>query len=397
MISAPFPQLRDDPAVQFETIEPRALSPRSSEFVITQCPLPGEPVTAAFERLAAALGAGEAELLSLFVFGAVAARAEIESAMRGALGEAQWPITWVEGGPCHGNSSPLAGLQAFAISGRPVTRVRLGRRVVGSVYEDTGARHCLLGGLGPTSLALGPAAQTQQTLGNLEWALDCAGFALGDVVRTWFYNDDIVPWYGEFNRVRSAHYADVRWRTGSLPASTGIGARNVAGAALTVAAWAVRPLHLLARVREIASPLQCPAPAYGSSFSRAMEINTSSRRRLLISGTASIHPDGRTAWAGDAHRQIDLTMDVVAAILDSRGLGFSDVTRATAYFESPSFKPHFDTWCAAHGLRDMPVVGAHCDICRDDLLFEIELDACADGSGDDGRSPRSAQGSPSAA
>jgi enamine deaminase RidA (YjgF/YER057c/UK114 family) len=247
---------------------------------------------------------------------------------------------------------------------------------VGSVYEDGGARHCLLGGLGPTACATLPAAQVQQTLGNLEWALDNAGFALSDVVRTWFYNDNIVPWYDEFNRVRSEIYRGVNWRTGSLPASTGIGARNPAGAALVVGAWAMQPLTDDARATEIGSPLQCPAPQYGSAFSRAMEVRSGGWRRLLVSGTASIHPDGRTAWVDNPQEQVALTMEVIAAILHSRGMTFDDVTRATAYFEKPSYLGFFNTWCVAKQFEQLPVVSVHADVCRHDLLFELELDAC---------------------
>ena len=347
----------------------------SPEFVLTETMRAGEPVTAVFNRLAGNLAAQEGELLSVMIYGSLAARDEIDRAMQTALGEAQWPVTWVEGFSCDG--APLAGVQAFAVSGRVVTRVRLGNRIVGSVYEDEGARHCLLGGLGPTARTLGAGAQVQQTFGNMEWALDQAGFELGDVVRTWFYNEDILAWYGEFNRVRSAHYATVKFRTGSLPASTGIGARNAAGAALTVAAWAVRPIGEGVRAKEIGSPLQCPAPAYGSSFSRAMEIDSGGWRRLLVSGTARIHPGGKTAWVGDAKKQVDLTMEVIAGILQARGMDYRDVTRATAYYRDPSYRRFFNEWCAERNLESMPVVNTHCVVCRDDLLFEIELDACA--------------------
>jgi len=167
----------------------------------------------------------------------------------------------------------------------------------------------------------------------------------------------------------------VAWRTGSLPASTGIGARNAGGAALVVAAWAMQPLDGKAYAREVGSPLQCPAPKYGSSFSRAMEVASGGVRRLFISGTASIHPDGTTAWVGDIEKQVALTMEVVAAILQSRGMDYRDVTRATAYFKAPEFKPAFEAWCAARELADLPVVPLHADVCRDALLFEIELDA----------------------
>ena len=348
------------------------------EFALTETMHAGEAVADVFSRLAESLAAREAELLSVMIYGSLAARVEIDVAMERALGETQWPVTWIEGESCDG--LPLAGVQAFAISGRSVTRVRIGDLIVGSVYEDEGARHCLLGGVGPTALTLGVGAQVQQTFGNLEWALDQAGFASSDIVRTWFYNDDILAWYGEFNRVRSAHYTNIKFRTGSLPASTGIGARNAAGAALTVAAWAVRPIGEGVRAREIGSPLQCPAPAYGSSFSRAMEINSGGWRRLLVSGTASIHPGGKTAWVGDARKQVDLTMEVIAGILQSRGMDYRDVTRATAYYRESSYLAAFQVWCAERNLEAMPVVHTHSVVCRDDLLFELELDACVEAS-----------------
>jgi enamine deaminase RidA (YjgF/YER057c/UK114 family) len=345
-----------------------------AEFVLTETPRPGEPVAAMFLRLAASLQQRHAQILALMIYGGVTRQPEIDRAMQEALGEADWPVTWVEAASCDG--AALAGIQAFALSGQSVTRIRIGRRVVGSVFEDEGARHCLLGGLGPQATSLAPAAQVQQMFSGLELALDMAGFALSDVARTWFYNDDILPWYGEFNRVRSALYAGVKWRTGSLPASTGIGARNPAGAAVQVALWAVQPLARASCATEIASPLQCPAPAYGSSFSRAMEIDAGGLRRLLVSGTASIHPDGRTAFVGDIRRQVDLTMEVVAAILRSRGMDYREVTRATAYYRHAADRRHFTAWLAQHGFSAMPVVHTHSVVCRDDLLFEIELDAC---------------------
>lgn len=344
---------------------------------MTVVPRAGEAVPAVFRRLARELVAREAVPAALMLYGAIAAHAEISRAMREALGEAQWPVTWVEGASCDG--AALAGVQVFAVSGRPVTRVRLGGRVVATVYEDEAAQHCLVGGVGAVAVTLPPAAQTQQAFSHLETALDMAGFALADVVRTWFYNDNILGWYGDFNRVRSAHYAGVKWRTGSLPASTGIGARNPAGGALVVGARAMRLKNSTADAKEVGSPLQCPAPAYGSAFARAMELTSDGRRQLMVSGTASIHPGGKTAWVGDAARQVERTMQVIRAILQSRQMDFPDVTRATAYYRDAADKRHFTAWLGAHGLAKMPVVHTHSVVCRDDLLFEVELDAAAPG------------------
>jgi hypothetical protein len=68
-------------------------------------------------------------------------------------------------------------------------------------------------------------------------------------------------------------------------------------------------------------------------------------------------------------------MEVVAAILQSRNFSFSDISRATAYFRRRADAWAFTEWCAKNGHTSMPVVVVHCDVCRDDLLFELEADA----------------------
>jgi enamine deaminase RidA (YjgF/YER057c/UK114 family) len=116
---------------------------------------------------------------------------------------------------------------------------------------------------------------------------------------------------------------------------------------------------------------------YGSAFSRAMLIDILAGRRLLISGTASIEPNGRSAHVGDLRNQIALTMEVANAILVSRGFKFSDVTRATAYFKHIQDAPALDAWRQERKVDPFPLVMAGSTICRDELLFEIELDAIA--------------------
>lgn len=325
-----------------------------------------------FGRLQTALRSADATIAALFVYGDVTARDDALPLLRRHVGPIDWPILWVEGRSCDGRA--IAGLQAFVVRGQEVERVLVKGRVVGTSYSDGQMRHCLLAGIGPDDPRSPREQQAQQTFENLSSALETARFRYGDIARTWFYNHRLLEWYGEFNRVRTRFYAGQAFRCGGLPASTGVEANNVHGAALAVAAWAVQPLDSRASVREIASPLQCAAMRYGSAFSRAVEIESCGGRRLLISGTASIAPDGRSLWPGDVTNQIATTMEVVRAILDSRGMSFADVARATAYVKYPLDAAAFTQWQRARRVR-LPAVLVHCDICRDDLLFEIEVDA----------------------
>lgn len=318
---------------------------------------------------------GETALL-VMLFGRNAATRGWHEALREIPGAEDWPVFVAEGEPC--GAGAMVGAQVFTWPvARAVERVRVGGRVVASVFDDGDARHCLVAMPPPVnSLRDTPAAQAEETFGALEKILGGAGFQIADVARTWFYNRDILAWYDDFNRVRNAYYGRRPFRSGATPASTGIEGRNPADAALALAAWAVRPVAREARVAPVVSPLQCPAPAYGSAFSRAMEIVSGGRTRLCVSGTASIAPGGASVWPGDAAKQIALTMDVIEAILRSRGLDFADVARASAYFKRAEDVPHFVRWLESRGLAGMPYLPMHCDVCRDELLFELELDAC---------------------
>jgi len=333
---------------------------------------PGEEIQEFCGRFAARLRERAATPLHLQVFGQCQARRLLLDALRNQFGRVDWPITWVAGGACAGQ--PVAGFQVHAFTGK-VERVVCDGSVVGSVFTDGGARQCVVGGLLPGDQSLSRPEQTARTLEKLQTVLAAAGFELAEVVRTWFFLDQILSWYNDFNQARTKLYSGVKFRTGSWPASTGVGASNPAGAALALAAWAFRPLGQDAYAEEVASPLQCPAPAYGSAFSRALETSTNTGRRLFISGTASIAPGGETKWVGDLRKQVELTFEVVESILSSRGFALTDLTCATAYFRRPAEAGAFAEWLAANHLSQLPIISTQCDICRDDLLFELEAEA----------------------
>jgi enamine deaminase RidA (YjgF/YER057c/UK114 family) len=290
-----------------------------------------------------------------------------------ALLQNTWPLTWVQGDRCSGQH--MGGTQLLAVSGTSVTPVVLDGEIVGSRYEDADATYCHIGGILPTDLTLSRPQQARQVFERLEAALQTAGMEFRHVVRTWLYLDQLLDWYGEFNQVRTSFYQERGLFDHMIPASTGIGAGNPAGAALVAACVGVVPKHEGVHIFPVASPLQCPATNYRSSFSRAVELDFPDRRYLMVSGTASIGPDGRSVHQGDIDGQIALTMRVVEAILQSRGFAWEDVTRMVVYYEDIRQAPRFEAYCRARNLPPLPLVPAHAVVCRPDLLFEVELDA----------------------
>jgi len=345
-----------------------------SELHLTVTPMPGESINAMARRLAEALNPWDATVVRQFVFGsATASRATLKT-LRQVLDDPEMPVTWVEGAACADNA--IAGMQTHAIAGARVRTLSGNGRSLARTWEDALATHCVVNPILPTRSPATPPEQAREVFEKLQTGLASAGMTMKDLVRTWFYLNDLLSWYGDFNRVRNDVFAHNELRPPSLPASTGVGGRNPMGAALAAAAWAVRPHDPAAEVLHFApSPEQCPASSYGSAFSRAVEIGCAGFRRLLVSGTASIARDGKTEHVGDGRAQIERSMQVVEAILESRRMTFADTAFATAFFKHPADAPLFADWLARHGLQSMPVVSACCDICRDNLLFEIELEA----------------------
>ena len=352
------------------------------ELFITATPRNGGDLRPMFEDVHRVVHEAGATIVTMDVFGIPHAKPAGLAALRSVWDRVDWPVTWLDEGSNAGMEftptrvSGLTGVQMHAVKGATVERIEMNGRVVGSVLDDGFARHCHLGDLRPQNGSASPERQARETLELMEAALRSAGMEFSNVVRTWFYLDQILFWYGAFNNVRDEFFRERKMFDGLVPASTGIGGANAARTSVIADAYAVQPHANGVKITAVPSPLQCPALKYGSSFSRAVEVEMPDYRRLLISGTASIESTGKTAHVGDLPRQIDLTMDVVAAILASRRMNWGDVTRAVAYVKQGSQAHFFKDYCVAHGLDDLPTVTTENDICRDELLFEIEVDAC---------------------
>jgi enamine deaminase RidA (YjgF/YER057c/UK114 family) len=294
-------------------------------------------------------------------------------------GSAEWavPPTCVEGAPV--GRPGLAGIQVIGARGasRPVAE---GDRVFGRVVETPSVRLLGLSDVGrrpAARLAAGPAEDAGAAIDAAEDLLAREGFSFRDVARTWFYLRDILDWYGPFNAVRNAAFRRMGLvgpgGDGQIPASTGIEGRNPRGG------WCTLDLLALqarggpgAGMRRLHNRRQNEATEYGSAFARAMEVVLGDARYLFVSGTASIDDHGATAHVGDFETQTRYTLEAVEALLDGAGAGLSDVGQATAFLANPCDGRSFERILERSALRDAPLVTTVADVCRPDLLFEID-------------------------
>lgn len=315
-----------------------------------------------------------AQILWAEYFGAAESEAGGEQA-RALQTQLNAPMSWLYSGSQAGVN--LGGMHFHAVTGLSVKPLISEGRKYGTIVEGPHAVECFGAGIFCPDVQAPAPQQARATFERIEELLALAEMEFRHVVRTWFFLEDILSWYDAFNAVRTAFFRERGIFDSVVPASTGIGARNPFGAAVMAGFYAVKPRDDAVKVQALPSPLQCPALQYGSSFSRAVEVAMPAIRRVLVSGTASIALDGQTMYCGDVGKQIARTCEVVAAILQSRGLSWRDVTRATAYFRNAADSPLFAQFCAQNGIPPLPVIVTCNVVCRDDLLFELEVDAVA--------------------
>ena len=121
------------------------------------------------------------------------------------------------------------------------------------------------------------------------------------------------------------------------------------------------------------------ASQYGSAFTRGLRVELPGGiTHLLLSGTASIGPNGETLYLGDFRAQLWRTYHNLTSLLESEGATWHDIVRTTCYLRDierdyAGFNSVRNEFYRALGLDPFPAsTGIQARICRSDLLVEIE-------------------------
>ena len=361
--------------------------------VVAEAPAsPESAVEAAYRQLGQTLAREGMEVLHERIFGSLNASAEVLAAREAALSayglDIQTPATYVEGCPAWGDGFAGASVMAVRPSGaQGLTRVAdAAGRICGRTWQTHGAAFTFLQSLhGRTDCAQddnGRSAQTGRMFDLAEQVLEKQGTSYRSVTRTWLYVSDILDWYGELNRVRSSRYEvfGLMPKPGAhsgngilLPASTGIEGNGATGAAVTMDLLAtVLGPQSRVEIKQMTNPRQKDAFAYGSAFSRAVAIRMPEAAWISFSGTAAIDRAGLSCFPGDFRAQMNMTLDLVETLIAQEGARLSDICNATLFMKSGGFATECRQVLCERGLGAMPGVAVVADICRDELLFEMD-------------------------
>ncbi|MCL5269916.1 MAG: Rid family hydrolase [bacterium] len=219
-----------------------------------------------------------------------------------------------------------------------------------------------------------PYDQTHALFEQYDGWLQGRGLALSDhVIRTWLFVQNIDANYQGMVLARREYFAarGLTPRTHYI-ASSGIeGNSPTPGARVTLDAYAVgglRPdqIRYLAALDHLA-----PTYTYGVTFERATAVSYRDRRQVIISGTASIDPQGNILYPGDVARQLDRTLENIAALLDQAGATLADMALFIVYIRDPG-----DHAVARRRMRERigeaPLAVVVAPVCRPGWLIEVE-------------------------
>lgn len=115
-----------------------------------------------------------------------------------------------------------------------------------------------------------------------------------------------------------------------------------------------------------------------SSFSRGLRLDLGGIAILLISGTASIGPNGETLHVGDFRAQLRRTYANITALLEAEGAAWKDIVRTTCYLRDierdyAAFNEERSAFFREQQLDPLPAsTGIQAILCRPELLVEIE-------------------------
>jgi enamine deaminase RidA (YjgF/YER057c/UK114 family) len=298
--------------------------------------------------------------------------------------------------PCEGK---LLAIEALGVGGEhgKVEIERRGEQLVIARHNGIAWVHCAQSV--PRTEAGGVYDGGLSAFEQMRSLFASVGVGFEQVIRTWLYLGGIVAdegptqRYKELNRARTDFFRDLHFRVGRppdgfhgsiYPGSTGIGTEG-RGIMMSAIALATDRADILAVPLE--NPRQISAHEYpdhyspkSPKFSRAMALSCGTYATIFISGTASITAS-ETRHIGDAALQTGETLDNIAALIGEEnlarhglpGLGtaLDSLGLVRVYIKRQEDYAKVRAVCEKR-LGEMPTIYAMADVCRPELLVEIE-------------------------
>lgn len=248
------------------------------------------------------------------------------------------------------------------------------------LLENKEGRFLFAGGFHGDVINFGIGQQSNEIFHLAGNILKREGFPVNSIIRQWNYIEQITRYEGAdqhyqlFNNARSDFYSKADWKNG-YPAATGIGT-NLGGVLIDLDAAVFASPDCFAT--PIDNKLQVAAHAYSEDvliaahhkkttpkFERAKSMTFGDRKLVYISGTAAIRGEESLIGVG-LERQLHITMENIDQLTEGATLKMLRV-----YLKEKNFYEDAKRFMDDYQL-DIPISYMWADVCRDELLIEIE-------------------------
>ncbi|MCC8155203.1 MAG: endoribonuclease L-PSP [Tannerellaceae bacterium] len=248
------------------------------------------------------------------------------------------------------------------------------------IIENGSGRFLFAGGFQDDIQNTSIATQSSEVFEMIDRLLKKEEFPINSIIRQWNYIEQITGFLGEnqnyqsFNNARSNFYSKTIWDNG-YPAATGIGT-DLGGVLIDLdAALFTSPD---AYATKIDNKLQIAAHAYSENvliaahktkttpkFERAKSMTFGDKRIVYVSGTAAIRGEESLKGVG-LDKQLHITMENIAQLIDN-----AKPVMLRVYLKYKDDYEEAELLMKSY-YPDIPVSYMCADVCRDELLIEIE-------------------------
>lgn len=248
------------------------------------------------------------------------------------------------------------------------------------LLENKTGRFLYAGGFQGDVIGSSVETQVANAFCQLKALLIKEGFPINSIVRQWNYIERITTYddnnqhYQIFNNARAAFYRETDWPSG-YPAATGIGT-NLGG--ILIDADAVLLHNSSDMVKAIDNKLQVAAHAYSGQvlknaenrketpkFERAKGLTIEGKELIYVSGTAAIRGE-ESLCEVSIENQLRITMENIAELT-----GDAELKMLRVYLKHEDDFPMVKTFLQ-NAYPRLPIAYLWADVCRDELLIEIE-------------------------
>lgn len=285
----------------------------------------------------------------------------------------------------------LGGLNAEVVSIESNENIDISYGENYLVLDNGVCRELVTGGLLASDIYASFLDQSNAVFADIEEIMFRENFSISSIVRQWNYIEGITVFdgdrqhYQDFNDSRSHFYAKTKWDSG-YPAATGIGTQY-GGVMVELIAFSGDACI----DRALDNPLQVSAHKYSQQvlvgardevfdqrttpkFERGRVLGQQDKQIIFISGTAAIRGE-HSQLTDDLIEQTRLTMANIDHLISEENYPLPNGSRAYSmlriYVKEYRQMGEVRKYMEMH-YPEVNKIYLHADICRDELLLEIE-------------------------